>query len=109
MAPSQSLPTGTVTFLFTDIEGSTKLLNAHPDAYRAALVRHHDLLRQAVETNDGRVFETVGDAVYAVFSEPQQAVAAALAGQLALHAEDWGATPIRVRIGVHIGTADLQD
>jgi class 3 adenylate cyclase len=59
------LPTGTVTFLFTDLEGSTRLLQAHPHAYREAVARHHALLRGAVEGHGGVVFETVGDAVYA--------------------------------------------
>jgi class 3 adenylate cyclase len=57
------LPTGTVTFLFTDLEGSTGPQQAHSAAYRYALRRHHDLLRAAVEAQGGVVFETVGDAV----------------------------------------------
>jgi class 3 adenylate cyclase len=57
------LPAGTVTFLFTDLEGSTRLLEAHPAAYRGAVRRHHELLRGAVEAHGGAVFETVGDAV----------------------------------------------
>jgi class 3 adenylate cyclase len=52
------LPTGTITFLFTDIEGSTKLWDAHPDAMRLALTRHDGLLRQAIEDNNGLVFKT---------------------------------------------------
>ena len=103
------LPTGTVTFLFTDLEGSTALLQAHPDAYRDAVRRHHDLLRGAVEAAGGVVFETVGDAVYAAFARPTDAVAAALAGQLALQREDWGATgPLRVRMAVHLGEVEVQ-
>jgi class 3 adenylate cyclase len=84
------LPEGTVTFLFTDLEGSTALLEAHPAAYRDAVRRHHDLLREAVEAQGGVVFETVGDAVYAAFARPTAAVAAALAGQRALQQEGWG-------------------
>ena len=75
----QGLPTGTVTFLFTDLEGSTALLQAHPAAYRAAVARHHALLRAAVEASGGVVFETVGDAVYAAFASSAAAVAAARA------------------------------
>ena len=65
-----ALPTGTVTFLFTDLEGSTRFLEAHPAAYRAAVRRHHELLLGAVEASGGAVFETVGDAVYAAFARP---------------------------------------
>jgi class 3 adenylate cyclase len=101
------LPTGTVTFLFTDLEGSTGPQQAHPDAYGAAVRRHHDLLRGAVEAHGGVVFETVGDAVYAAFAAPTAAVAAALAGQLALHCEPWGATgPLRARMGIHLGEVE---
>jgi hypothetical protein len=78
-----ALPEGTVTFLFTDLEGSTRLLEAHPHAYRAAR-RHHALLRGAVEGHGGVVFETVGDAVYAAFARPTDAVRAAGLTQEAL-------------------------
>jgi predicted ATPase/class 3 adenylate cyclase len=104
-----ALPEGTVTFLFTDLEGSTALLQAHPAAYRAAVARHHDLLRGAVEASGGVVFETVGDAVYAAFAQPTDAVAAALAGQLALQAEEWGEVgELRARMGLHLGEAERQ-
>ena len=79
-APPPDLPAGTVAFLFTDLEGSTAPQQAHPAAYAAALRRHHDLLRGAVEAHGGGVFETVGDAVYAAFARPTDAVRAALAG-----------------------------
>jgi class 3 adenylate cyclase len=102
-----ALPTGTVTFLFTDLEGSTRLLEAHPGAYREAVRRHHALLLGAVEAHNGVVFETVGDAVYAAFAQPSDAVAAALAGQLALRGEPWGATgALRARMGVHLGEVE---
>jgi predicted ATPase/class 3 adenylate cyclase/DNA-binding XRE family transcriptional regulator len=106
-----TLPVGTVTLLFTDLEGSTRLLEAHPAAYRDAVRRHHALLRAAVEAHGGTVFETVGDAVYAAFASPADAVEAALAGQLALQAEDWGelgADAIRARMGLHTGEAEVQ-
>jgi predicted ATPase/class 3 adenylate cyclase len=103
------LPGGTVTFLFTDLEGSTRLLQAHPEAYREAVRRHHELLRRAVESHGGVVFETVGDAVYAAFERPTDAVAAALAGQLALQREAWGETgELRVRMAVHLGEVERQ-
>jgi class 3 adenylate cyclase len=93
-----ALPTGTVTFLFTDVEGSTRLLEQDSAAYRAAVRRHHDLLRGAVEAHGGAVFETVGDAVYAVFALAPDAVAAALAGQRSLRAGPWpGGMEPRVR------------
>jgi predicted ATPase/class 3 adenylate cyclase len=108
-APLGVLPAGTVTFLFTDLEGSTKLLQAHPAAYREAVARHHALLRGAVETHGGAVFETVGDAVYAAFASPAAAVAAALAGQLALQREPWGEVgELRARMGLHTGEVELQ-
>ncbi|MGH2352534.1 MAG: adenylate/guanylate cyclase domain-containing protein, partial [Chloroflexota bacterium] len=65
MGVTLDLPTGTVTFLFTDVEGSTRLLEANPATYRVAIARHHALLRGAIEAHGGAVFETVGDAVYA--------------------------------------------
>ena len=70
------VPAGTVTFLFTDLEGNTRLLQAHPASYRHALRWHHALLLDAVEGHRGVVFETVGDAVYAAFAAPTDAVAA---------------------------------
>jgi class 3 adenylate cyclase len=70
MADRAALPAGTVTFLFTDLGGSTRLLQAHPAAYRDAVRRHHALLRGAEEGHGGAVFETVGDAVYAAFARP---------------------------------------
>src|SRR5688572_24588788 len=103
------LPTGTVTFLFTDVEGSMRLLNAHADTYRAAVRRHHDLLRAAIEGHEGVVFETVGDAVYAAFTQPTSAVAAAIEGQRALEREPWGeGGPVRVRAGLHTGEVERQ-
>jgi predicted ATPase/class 3 adenylate cyclase/DNA-binding CsgD family transcriptional regulator len=110
-APTEppELPTGTVAFLFTDLEGSTRLLEAQPTAYRDAVRRHHALLRWAVEASGGVVFETVGDAVYAAFARPTDAVVAALRGQLALAREPWGAAgPLRARMGVHLGEVERQ-
>ena len=104
------LPTGTVTFLFTDIEGSTKLWEAHPEAMRVALARHDALLREAIVNANGYVFKTVGDAFCAAFASAPEAVAAALAVQLALHTEPWPeATPIRVRMALHTGAVESRD
>ncbi|MBC8102192.1 MAG: adenylate/guanylate cyclase domain-containing protein, partial [Cytophagales bacterium] len=84
---SPRLPTGAVTFLFTDIEGSTKLWEAHPQAMQPALARHDALLREAIHAAGGVVFKTVGDAFCAAFSTPNDALHAALDAQRALGAE----------------------
>jgi predicted ATPase/class 3 adenylate cyclase len=102
-----SLPSGTVTFLFTDIEGSTRLWERHPEAMRTALARHDALLRQAIESRGGHVFKTVGDAFCAVFSSAPDAARASLDAQRALHAADWDAVgAVRVRMALHTGEAD---
>ena len=100
-------PTGTVTFLFTDIEGSTSLWESHPDAMRPALARHDVLLRRAVERNGGYVFKTVGDAFYAAFAVAGAALEAALAAQTGLCAEPPGLpTPLSVRMALHTGACE---
>ncbi len=104
-------PSGTVTFLFSDIEGSTQLWEQQPEAMSAALARHDTLMRQAIDASGGVVFKTVGDAFHAVFSQPDAAAAAALAAQTLLHSEAWGLTgdrQIRVRIALHTGEAELR-
>jgi class 3 adenylate cyclase len=78
---SALLPSGTVTFLFTDIEGSTQLWERHPEAMQAALVRHDALLRAAVEAHHGTVIKTTGDGLHAVFASAAEAAGAVLAGQ----------------------------
>jgi predicted ATPase/class 3 adenylate cyclase len=104
-----SLPTGTVTFLFTDIEGSTRLWQQYPEPMKDALARHHGLLQQAIELTGGYVFQIVGDAFCAAFHTASEGVAAALAAQRALTPESWGATgPIRVRMALHTGRVDVQ-
>ena len=100
------LPEGTVTFLFTDLEGSTKLLARDPRGYSAALLRHDDLLRSAIDGHGGVVFETVGDAFYGAFPDPHQALAAALAAQFAMRAEPWQIGPLRARMAVHGGEVE---
>lgn len=104
------LPSGTVTFLFTDLEGSTRLWEQHPDAMGPALARHDALLRAAVEQHAGRVVKTTGDGLHAVFVTTRDALDAALAAQRALADEDWSATgPLRVRMGLHTGDAEARD
>ena len=101
------MPSGVVTFLFTDIEGSTRLWEEHPSEMRAALALHDAVLRAAVEGAGGRVFKVVGDSVCAVFERATQAVAGAIAGQRAMLESDWGPTgPLRVRMALHTGEAD---
>jgi predicted ATPase/class 3 adenylate cyclase len=103
-------PTGTVTFLFTDIEGSTARWEQHPEAMRNALPRHDAILSASITANGGYVFTTVGDAFCAAFPTATQALAAALQGQRALFAEDWGVlSPFRVRMALHTGAAQEQD
>src|SRR6188768_3178562 len=82
-------PTGLVTFLFTDIEGSTRLWEEYAEAMRMALGRHDVLLRQAIGHHRGYIFKTGGDAFYAAFASAADGVAAALAAQQALSTEPW--------------------
>jgi predicted ATPase/class 3 adenylate cyclase len=98
------LPTGTVTFLFTDIEGSTRLLQALEDRYADALADHRRLLRDAFQANGGDEVDTQGDAFFVAFPRARDAVAAAIAAQRGLFSHAWpeGAA-LRVRMGVHTG------
>lgn len=101
------LPDGTVTFLFSDVEGSTQLLEHHGDAVGAALARHHEVFEALVSANGGHIFETVGDAVYAAFARPQDAALAAIEAHASMQSEDWN--PIRrlaVRIAIHTGPVE---
>jgi len=99
-----------VTFLFTDIEGSTRLWQSAPDAMPAALDRHDLIVRSAIEDHDGYVFSTGGDGFAAAFSRAGAAVAAALEAQRGLTAESWPQdAPIRVRMGLHTGEVTERD
>ena len=100
-----SLPSGTVTFLFTDIEGSTKLAQAHPDQWPQLQARHHALMHQVIETHNGYVFQIIGDAFCAAFSTAPDALDAAVEAQHALGREAWVPVPILVRMGIHTGVA----
>ena len=103
-------PTGTVTFLFTDIEESTQLWQRHPAAMPAALARHDALLRHIIEMNYGHVFKTVGDSFYAAFRTPVAAIGAALDVQTAVLAEKWvDISQLRVRVALHTGAAEERD
>jgi predicted ATPase/class 3 adenylate cyclase len=104
------LPTGVVTFLFSDVEASTRMLEVHRAQAGVALARHHELLAGEIATAGGVVFETVGDAVYAAFTRPADALGAAIAIQRGLAAQDWGPVgTMRVRIAVHSGAVDARD
>lgn len=107
---SERLPTGTVSFLFTDIVGSTSLRDSHPAEMREALVRHDEILRKAVLAADGHVFSTGGDGLGAVFSRAGNAVAAAVDAQLALLGEPWpDPVELRAGMGVHSGEVHERD
>jgi predicted ATPase/class 3 adenylate cyclase/Tfp pilus assembly protein PilF len=97
----------TLTFLFTDIEGSTALLGRlGDDDYARVLARHHALIRSALAAHDGREVDTQGDAFFAVFSSPRGCVAAGLEMQHAIQAQAWpGGEQVRVRMGIHCGEA----
>src|SRR5213593_4107212 len=104
------LPSGTVTFLFTDIEGSTRLWEQHPEAMRPALARHDALLRSTLQSHGGHVFKSMGDQFCAAFATAPEALAAALVAQRALGAEPWGEVgPLRVRMALHAGAAEQRD
>jgi predicted ATPase/class 3 adenylate cyclase len=98
------LPSGTVTFLFTDVEGSTRLLREHGDGYAALLAEQRRAIRAAVGAHGGVEMGTEGDAVFAVFARAADAVAAAGEAQAAL-----GAGPVRVRMGLHTGAPLLTE
>lgn len=103
--PERTLPTGTVTFLFTDIEGSTALAQNYPEALPALLARHHAILNQAITSQGGYVSQIIGDAFVAAFHTAPQGLAAALAAQRQLQEETWKPAPVRVRMGLHTGAA----
>ncbi len=105
-----AVPSGTVTFLFTDIEGSTRLWQAAPDAMRQGLERHDAIVRDAIEAHGGYVFSTGGDGFAAAFARAGEAVEAAIEAQRALGAEPWSeSAPLLVRMGVHTGEVTERD
>src|SRR5919107_4039085 len=108
----RGLPTGTVTFLFTAIEGSTKLWERSPNVMQRALARHDEILKDAVEGHDGYVFKTVGDAFCCAFRTASAALKASLFAQRALFSEEgWPEEtgPLRVRMALHTGAAEERD
>ncbi len=106
----RTLPTGTITFFFTDIEGSTRLWEHHPEAMGAALQRHDALLRSVIESKGGYVFKTVGDAFCAAFASAGDAVEAGIEAQQGLQAERWPQhVDLRVRMALHTGKCEERD
>jgi len=102
------LPTGTVTFLFTDIEGSTRLWQEQPQAMAVSHAQHDAILRQAIEANHGYIFQIVGDSFSAAFHNAGAGLRAVLSAQRSLQAEAWRQTgPLRVRIALHTGAAEI--
>ena len=103
-------PTGTVTFLFTDVEGSTKLWEQHPEAMKPALAHHDAILRASVESHHGYVVKMRGDGIHAAFATASDALDAALAAQRILQSKAWGETgALRVRCALHTGAVEERD
>src|SRR5271155_2234413 len=100
------LPTGTVTFLFTDIEGSTRLWETQRAAMQQALAQHDAILRDAIEANEGYLVKTTGDGAHAAFAVAADAITAWLDAQRGLQAHAWGDPPIRPRTARHRGAAE---
>ncbi len=109
--PSGANSSGTITFLFTDIEGSTKRWEHHPAQMKSAVERHDAILRGAIEANGGFVFRTEGDAFRAAFDTALPALLAAVQAQSALETEPWAQeiAPLRVRIALHTGAIEARD
>ncbi|HKJ39771.1 MAG TPA: adenylate/guanylate cyclase domain-containing protein [Anaerolineales bacterium] len=107
-----SLPTGTVTFLFTDIESSTKLWEKYPEEMKSALAKHDSILKEAIESNHGHIIKTTGDGVHAVFATAIDSVNATIQAQRELHSSFTihnSSLPLKVRMGMHTGEAELRD
>ena len=114
-----NLPTGTVTFFFTDIENSTPLWEKYPERMKAALAKHDSVLKEVVESNNGQIIKTTGDGVHAVFSTAMDAVKASINAQrvfqnsevFAEHPDEGKTSEfsLRVRMGIHTGEAELRD
>lgn len=103
------LPSGTVTFLFTDIEGSTKLAQQYPDAMPVLLARHHEILKESIQAQNGYIFQNEGDSLAVAFHSAIDALNAASSAQRLLQNEAWTPSPIKVRMGIHTGMAQLND
>ena len=109
MGNTNQFPSGTVTFLFTDIEGSTRLAQEHPQEMPGLLARHNAILYGSIEQHHGFVFQIVGDSFSAAFETAGDALLAALDAQRALQHEAWSPAPVHVRMGIHTGSAQAKD
>ena len=108
--PMANFPTGSVAFLFTDIEDSARLWQEYPETMQTSLEQHHAILQEAIESHKGSVFQVIGDAFCAAFADASDAFSAALAAQRSLLSELWKETgPLRVRMGLHSGPAETRD
>ena len=104
-----TFPTGTFTFLFTDIENSTPLWEKHPEAMKTALAKHDSLLRGILLMHNGQIVKVTGDGFHVVFTTASDAVHAAVHAQQALQKDTQDDVPIKVRMGIHTGEAQLRD
>ncbi|HUH97516.1 MAG TPA: adenylate/guanylate cyclase domain-containing protein, partial [Anaerolineales bacterium] len=105
------LPTGTVTFLFSDIEGSTRLWEQYPEAMQPVLARHDEILRETIQAHRGHIIKTTGDGVHAAFGTALEGVSAALNVQQAFVAAKWDEIRphhVKIRIGLHTGEAEAR-
>lgn len=110
MTVADRIPSGTVTLLFTDVEGSTRLWESEPEMMGQALRRHEEILRESIRAECGYVFKTAGDSFSAAFSAPRAALDAALAAQRMLLEEPWQTSrAIRVRMALHTGACEERD
>jgi len=105
----KSAPTGKVTFLFTDIEGSVKLAQKYHDILKELLDKHHDIIEQSVNENNGFVFKIIGDAFCCSFENPDDALHASLSAQRKFNSGDWKGAEMKVRMGIHTGPAEWSE
>lgn len=101
-----NIPSGNITFLFTDIEGSAKLAHEDQDEHSEAVEKHNSILRNAVESNNGYVFKTIGEAFCCAFHNVSDAVSASVEAQINLNPENTDETKVSIRMGIHSGTAE---
>jgi predicted ATPase/class 3 adenylate cyclase len=110
MNKNEVSPQGQVTFLFTDLVGSTQLWEVFPEAMHASMAQHDAFLKQAISSHQGKIVKKTGDGIHAAFASPADAVYAAIEGQKRVQSEEWGETgPLLVRMGLHIGDSQFRE